>query len=314
MTITAQVIADSISESGQRITTFEIETPRLIWSEFMTHRLFSRNASSSRAIPFKTTLKQIMEEAARPFHWGKNQPGMQAFEELDALIEGYTPDEWWDLAAKSAAKFAEAMSDAGYHKQVYNRIMEPFLHIKAVVTATEFDNFFKLRVHEMADPTIHMLAVTMLEAFKASEPRLLLPGEWHVPYYQDGYWTPASDGKDVHGHTLSEALMISSSCCAQVSYRKLDDTLEKAAAVFDKLNVNQDNDEPCHASPLEHQATPMVLPEWTLELYRKQGETFEWESGVTHMDRKNNFWSGNFRHWVQHRQLVPNHTCWEFKE
>jgi thymidylate synthase ThyX len=310
MTITAQVIADSINDQGTRITTLEIETPRIIWSEFLTHRMLSKNASSSRAIPVKKMLDLVRKEAARPFHWGKNQPGMQAFEEQTTLINGYTADEWWDLAANSVANFAEAFEEAKYHKQVVNRLLEPFSHIKAVVTATSYDNFFKLRIHEMADPTIHMLAVTMFQAMKENTPRVLVPGEWHTPYYQDGYWSDTGNGKDVHGCTLQEALMISASCCAQVSYRKLDDSFEKAVDVFTKLNLTDDNEDPRHSSPAEHQATPMEHPIWDNELFQKSCEgEYTWENGVTHLDRENNFHSGNFMHWIQHRQLIPGHDC-----
>lgn len=307
--ITAEIIADSISKSAKRITTMEIVVPRIIWAEFLTHRTKSRNAASSRAVPVKTMLDMIRKDPARPVHWGKNQAGMQAFEEHDALIEGYTPDEWWDLAAASAVRFAEAMSDVGYHKQVVNRIAEPYSYIKAVVTATSYDNFFHLRVHEMADPTIHALANTMLTAYKESQPKVLLPGEWHVPYYFDGYWSELHNGLDVHGHTLKEALMISTSCCAQVSYRKLDNSLEKAEDVFGKLNIGQDNDDPSHGSPCEHQATPMQTPIWHQDMF----EVEDWEQGVTHMDRKFGLHSGNFEHWIQHRQLIPRHDCTEYK-
>jgi hypothetical protein len=305
-TITAEVIADSISLSGVRIVTLEIVVPRIIWSEFMTHRVFSRNAASSRAVPVKSMLAMIRENPARPAHWGLNQPGMQAFETNSNLIAaGYTADEWWDLAAASAVSFAEQMDAAGYHKQVVNRLTEPFSYMKAVVTATSYDNFFHLRVHEMADPTIHALANTMLQAVTESKPRSLIPGEWHVPYYKDGYWSETESNIDSYGYTLHEALMISSSCCAQVSYRKLNDTLEKAEDVFAKLNIEQDNDDPCHASPCEHQASPMTTPVWHQDLF----EVEEWQEGVTHMDRQFNLYSGNFKHWIQYRQLIAGHDC-----
>jgi len=325
--ISAEIIADSISASGTRITTFELVYPRIIHAELMTHRVFSRNAASSRAIPIETINKMIKKGAARPAHWGKNQSGMQAFEECSEKIrrivdesgkvvaEGYTADEWWDLAAASAVGFSQQMADAGYHKQVCNRLTEPFQYMKVIVTATSYDNWFNLRNHVMADPTIHMLAVTMLESYKESTPRLLSNGEWHTPYYGSGFWTPFGEtDKDVHGVTLADALSISASCCAQVSYRKLDDSLEKAQSIVGKLIPG--NDEPAHASPFEHQATPLKVPVYTVEMYKDLSNTdglYTWEDAVTHMDKFGNFWSANFKHWAQHRQLIPNHDCTDYK-
>ena len=47
----AEVLIDSVNPAGQRLTTFVLRFPRFVLSEFNTHRMFSRNASSSRAIP-----------------------------------------------------------------------------------------------------------------------------------------------------------------------------------------------------------------------------------------------------------------------
>ena len=75
--IEVQIIADSVGQRSGRITTFELTYPRIIHSEFMTHRLFSRNAMSSRAVPIKTMVKLIRENMAMPVRFGSNQPGMQ---------------------------------------------------------------------------------------------------------------------------------------------------------------------------------------------------------------------------------------------
>lgn len=310
MTVTAQIIADSISDDGIRITTFELDYPRIVHAELMTHREFSRNAASSRAIPTKAVLERVMNDPAMPVHFGKNQTGMQDAGEHFELINGYTPQEWWKLMALSAAKFSEGFAEAGYHKQVANRGTEFAQNIKVVVTSTSYDNWFWLRYCEMADPTIKVLSNVMLSAYKDSTPRLLTSGEWHVPYYFDGYWSDVGTGLDVHGHTLADALKISSSCSAQVSYRKCDDTLEKAVGLYDRLV----GAEKVHASPFEHQGTP-------IQSYNEQyGELTvnsmiypkSWEPGITHVDRNGVFHSGNFTGWIQHRQLIPNHVCVEF--
>lgn len=320
MTVTAQIIADSISEDGVRITTFELDYPRIVHAELMTHREFSRNASSSRAIPTQLTIDRVMSDPAMPSHFGKNQAGMQDAGEHFELINGYTAQEWWALAGLSAAKFAQGFTDAGYHKQISGRGLETYSNIKVVVTSTSYDNWFWLRHCEMADPTIKVLANVMLAAYKESSPRLLLPGEWHVPYYFDGYWsaselgnqTDGSDDVDMHGHTLAEALKISSSCSAQVSYRKCDDTLEKAVGLYDRLV----GAEKVHASPFEHQGTPVDA---TVDHDNSTdgdqniiGRPVTWEPGITHVDRNGVFHSGNFKGWVQHRQLIPNHVATSF--
>lgn len=319
MTISAKVVADSKSKiTGKRITTFELEYPRFIHSEFMTHRLFSRNAASSRAIPVATAIKLIRENTAMPIHWGKNQPGMSAKEECDATYDfvafgddmSWTREDIWNRARDAAVQFARIFSDIDYHKQIVNRLLEPFTHIKVVVTATEYTNFFWLRKHPDAQPEIQELAERMWEALDASVPMILDVGEWHMPYYRDGYWSPSgyvnitqTDIVDVDdkrkGHSLQEALMISSSQCAQVSYRKTDDTLEKAKIIYDRLV----NSEPVHASPFEHQATP-------INYFNDDavGMNHNWSEGITHKDRYNNAWSGNFMDWIQHRQLIPNNV------
>lgn len=286
--IKAKIIADSISESGVRITTFELEYCRYIHAQVLTHRLMSRNSASSRAIPVKKVISQVWNDPVLPLHWGKNKPGMQADEELSGWRLSVVKAAWKG-AAKVAASVAWVMDKVGLHKQAANRILEPFQYMKVVMTATEWDNFFSLRCHKDAQPEIKALADVMYDVYRAGSPKALREGMWHTPYYGDGWWSEESP------HSLEEALAISSSCCAQVSYRVLDDSLEKAAKIFDKLVHSK----PVHASPMEHQATPVI--EWTQE-------------GVTHMDKQGYYWSGNLRSWVQHRQLLEDHTCWNFSK
>lgn len=226
-----------------------------------------------------------------PVHFGKNQPGMSAKEELT----GHDLDEakyLWTEAACQAARIAQQMSELGLHKQVANRILEPFQYMKTVITGTEWDNFFYLRRHPDADPNINALAEVMWQALQLAPVVTLKPGEWHMPYFGDGYWLPGC------GIPLEDALAISSSCAAQTSFRTADDTLEKAKRIFARLVESK----PVHASPFEHQATPM-----------KQGADFR-NKGITHMSRNRKFWSGNFCGWIQHRQLIPDNACWDYKE
>lgn len=302
MTITAKIIALSISPSGQIIATWELEYQRFIHGEFMTHRLFSRNAASSRAIPVSTIIAQVNDNPAMPIHFGKNQSGMQAAEELSPVMQ--VGVKWaWKMAAKAAVKWAEVMVKLGLHKQATNRILEPFQTMKTVMTATCMDNFFWLRNHPDAQPEIKELARLMWEALQEALPNAvkLKPGDWHVPYFMNGQWL-----QDWNSVSLEDALAISASCCAQVSYRKLDDTLEKAQMVYKRLV----DSEPVHASPFEHQATPIMEPDFYCGDCQSQAV---WEEGVTHVDRNGKFWSGNFVGWKQHRQLIPNNVCMKYE-
>lgn len=297
MTITAKIIADSINAFGIRITTFELVYPRMIHSELMTHRLFSRNAASSRAIPISAVIEQVRSNPATPSHWGKNQPGMQARVELEG-IELDACKVIWNDAMLSAVMHAERMTGINAHKQVANRILEPFVHMKTVLTATEFNNWWWLRDHEDADPTIHELAEAMRVAYNESTPDKLNDGEWHMPYVSwvsDIYGTQIFQDENFNDISVEEALKISASCCAQVSYRKNDPSLAKAEDIYDKL-VSM---EPVHASPFEHSAK---CSEYIAT------SQFNLPEGITHIDRYGNWWSGNMKQWIQHRQLIPNNV------
>ncbi len=267
----AKIIKHSITEWGQEIVTFEIEHPRMVHADFMTHKVLSKNGSSSRAIPVLTMLKKIWNEPVLPVFWGKNQSGMEAKEELSGW-RLKCAKILWSLAAKSSCIFSFSLSKLGLHKQLSNRITEPFGFIKLVVTGTSFDNFYRLRDHEAAQPELQDLARKMKIAHKNSTPQVLKFGEWHLPYIDS---TVGSE----------ENLKLSSSLCAQTSYRKSDDSMEKATNIFGRL-IDSD---PEHFSPTEHQATP---------LESKDSIFF------THKDKLGRLWSGNFCGWGQYRQKI----------
>lgn len=264
-TITAKVIADSVAaNTAIRLTTLELRYPRFIHSEFMTHRVFSRNAGSSRAIPTKRLLASIVGDMAEPVHWGKNQPGMQAREELSGW-RLTAARLLWRVSGRAMCIAAGWMAALGGHKQIVNRMVEPWSHITVVVSSTEWANFMLLRDHPDADPTIQVLAVAIKLAMETSDPRLLHEGDWHLPYIQDAY-------KDRSG---VEARQISAARCARTSYVTHDGLLplhKDDLGLFQKLAVAW----PPHLSPVEHQATP---------------------SGDTEFH-------ANFRGWVQFRKEI----------
>ena len=287
--IKATVIQDSIFTN--RITTFELEYPRFIHSELMTHRQFSRNAASSRAIPVAKMHEHILANMAMPVEWGVNRPGMQASEVLGEL-ESVGAKALWRCAGEEAVRWSKSLANQGLHKQIVNRVTEPFQVMKTVVTSTEWDNWYNLRNHADAQPEIRELAAAMLAAHKASKPVIIYPGEWHVPYVER--YTSAAGMSYMIGESvvsMEVARKVSASCCAQVSYRNSDDSVEKAEMIFDKLITSQ----PAHLSPVEHQATPM-----SKHLVHRE----EWTQGVTHFDRYGDAWSGNFKQWIQFRQTL----------
>jgi hypothetical protein len=243
-------------------------------------------------------MKEVILRPAMPIHWGKNQPGMQAYEDHEAPVG--IMDEWtlpkeqaWRAASHSAAKHATAFADAGYHKQLVNRLTEPFQHISVVVTATEWDNFFELRLHPDAQPEFRALARAMWVEMGSSDPLELRPGAWHLPYITgaDRDIRHPSVGWE-NAEQIEALIKVSAARCARVSYLNHDQSapdVEKDLALYDRLV------DAGHYSPLEHQATPMRFAQ-------AGGE--DWDEGVTHMDRNRMLWSANLKGWVQHRQLL----------
>lgn len=300
--IAAKVILDSVSRQEHRPTSFELVYPKFIHGEFMTHRVFSRNASSSRAIPTEKLLEEVRTDALRagPVFWGKNQKGMQAVEEFvggDLDLVQYL----WRKAALRAVDAAEAMMKAGAHKQIVNRILEPYCHINVVCTATEFDNFFGLRLHKDAQPEAQALARAMWEARKASTPRRLGPHEWHLPYIDEEAHMAilAYSGVGNGGIALDTAIRVSVARCARVSYKSFEtgrvSQIKEDMDLFQRLVGSQ----PIHASPAEHQAKPdtqYVPPEGTY----KGAPSHVWHNPHEH---------GNLVGWRQFRKMIPRENC-----
>lgn len=281
--INVKIIEDSISAAGKRITTMQVKFHRYILPEFNTHRVFSRNFSSSRAIPTKKLIEQVLTDPAIPVHWGKNQPGMQAHGELekDALRAA---QQEWVIASRSAAAHAERLFEIGAHKQIVNRLIEPFLWSNGIVTATEWDNWFELRAHEDAQPEIQELAYKMQEAMAESKPKLLQTSEWHLPYVTEDERTDEFFHRDENVGMLQK---ISAARCCRVSYLKHDGTkpnVEEDLALFERLAGSV----PLHASPLEHQATPDIIVPGT------RSEMAHWAQSASH---------GNLKGWIQYRKM-----------
>jgi thymidylate synthase ThyX len=244
----------------------EVVMPRIVLAEFNTHRMFSRNSASSRAIPVEKMIRMVQDHPYVPTHWGRDQRGMQANEEVDKSVAETCA--WnWHLARDCAVAYAQKLTDAGIHKQITNRLLEPFMWHTVIVTATEWSNFFHLRNHSAAHPDIHKVAGLMQEQYESHAPEKLDYGQWHLPYVTD------EEKKNETDEVLVNASVMR---CARVSFLRHDgvkDTKADAEACVKQLLT------PGHMSPLEH---PAVVPNiGTIQL-----------------------WFGNFCGWIQYRKTI----------
>lgn len=297
----AKVLADSVSPAGHRLTTLEATFPRFVLAEFNTHRVFSRNSASSRAIPVAKQLRRVLDDPYVPIEFGSNKPGMQAGPALAGAARDAAEAEW--LAARDDAVrhvlglITSPGNVASYddlhacleaaqgslkeppaewlnvHKQVANRLLEPFMWHTVIVSSTTWDNFLNLRAHPDAQPEIRLIATKMREALERSVPTRLEPAEWHLPLVGEAEREEASSAE--------ELAKISIGRCARVSYLTHAGTRDLAADVtlYDRLL------ESGHMSPMEHVARPMT----PAELAERE-------------------WSGNFQGWIGHRKLIPGES------
>lgn len=322
--MTAKMITHSVGADAPPLATMELRYWRGIHSEFMTHRVMSRNARSSRAVPVPRLIEEVATNPFVPKHWGANQKGMQAGAEHDGLVLIRKPEirqfgnidyngigseqeivwsscpvkreQAWLKARDAAVEVATALHEAGYHKQIVNRLLEPFMFIDVLVTSTEWSNFFALRDDPMAEPHIRDLAVEMKEVMAASTPQFLHPGQWHLPYVGSMLDAPTADHAAmgewgaVNGRSWTEtARAVSVTRCARISYVPFhgeSGDIASEVARHDALVSAR----PCHSSPLEHQATPDVLDE----------DGLAWERPDLH---------GNLRGWQQYRKMVPGESA-----
>lgn len=244
MAYSARILCDSVNPSGDRLTTFELTYPRFVHSEFMTHRVFSRNSASSRAIPIEKMLQRVIEDPVMPVWWGKKQSGMQAKEELDTQAKEAAIISW--LAARDrAVESARELISVGLHKQIVNRLLEPWMWITVIASTTNVEHFFSLRCHPDAQPEIQAIAFMARDAYDASTPVKRLAGEWHLPLVRE----EERSEFDTQG-----LIKLSTGRCARVSYLTHDGRRDPQEdfRLHDRLVSSG------HWSPFEHIA--MALP------------------------------------------------------
>lgn len=358
------VICNSVNAQGHKLTSFKLRYHKFIHGEFMTHRALSRNASSSRAIPVAKLIAEVRDDATRaaPVWWGREQKGMQSGDELSKANPEHDLDSAWDdgigrckrigcgfqtdvkgwwpctsdresaeilwrRAAVEAANGAEQMVKIGVHKSIVNRILEPYSHINVVASGTDagWMNFFGLRLDKAAQPEMRALAELMWRAYGESAPKLLQPGEWHLPFIEEEErlvtWDDvcpcsrmvSASGRHTCGcyYNVERLTKVSVARCARVSYESFEtgrrSTVAEDLALYERLVGAQ----PLHASPAEHQATPS---EWVPEKYSlatvQQNEQEKKQRAIHLSLDEYGYWKnaeqwGNFTGWRQYRKMLP---------
>lgn len=287
-----RVLKDSLSPDGVRLTTLEITFPRIVLAELNTHRALSRNSASSRAIPVAKVLKRVEENPFIPTYWGKNQKGMQADEELH-IVDQALARKYWLSARDWAVSVAEDLNELGVHKQIVNRLLEPFTWHTVIVSATDWENFFALRCHKDAQPEIRTIAIMMRDILEQSIPETLNFGEWHLPLTTNEEIELWRRDESNTTDWIEFWKKISVGRCTRVSYLTHDGKRDLQADIdlCDQLRSSG------HMSPFEHVATPMSN-EYT--------QFSDWD--VRPEDRKKARAEqryGNFHGWLQYRKLIP---------
>lgn len=269
--IKAEIICDSIFQT--RITTYLLTYPRFIHAEMLRHRMLSRSAQSSRAVPVEKILQKVKENPVIPIHWGKKQKGMQAFDELNETEQCNAKAIWLEGRDK-AVKIAEDLLSSGLHKQIVNRVLEPYCTITEVVTGTDWGNFFNLRVSKEAEPHIRKLATDMLKLYISNKPEKLSVGEWHLPFILP----------EEYVFDYPKLIKISFARCARASYVNFYGKKN----IEDDIRLHNELVEKYHLSPAEHLAV-----------------CFKLYNGKSHYNK-------NFRGWKSYRSSIPNENRMEF--
>ncbi len=321
--ITAEIIADSLSPDGNRLTSFVVQFPRIVLAEFNTHRMLSRNSASSRAVPFDKMMQRVMSNPFIPLAWQKDHKGMQGteyhtIEKHISLFKGN-----WLKARDNAVNSARDLSNGifeskgfgapkdktaeGITKQIVNRLLEPFMYHTAIVTASEWQNFFALRAHPMAEIHIANLAEKMLNAYNESAPKNLKPGEWHIPFGDkmddEKVDKVASEwSKEYQGQFMGAKIKIATARCARVSYINYEgkDDYEADIKLHDTLSRSG------HWSCFEHCAR--VMDDKELESYISTNYT-DSKNPDNWSGQMETGWLGNFRGFIQYRKMFASENA-----
>lgn len=306
MSYECEIVQDSVSEAGDRLTTFQVTFPRFILAEVNTHRMMSRNSASSRAIPIEKSIQAILEDIFIPKAFGAHQKGMQARRSIADYDAEYA-EQIWKTAAREAVDAADQLRLLGVHKAWANRLLEPFKWHTAIITATEWGNFFALRDHPDAQPEFQEIASEMRVQYESGRPQLVREDEWHLPLISReelasrpapwgaepeiaifrpdwAYWKPVSIGR-----------------CARVSVEQHDGTRDPEA----DISLHDRLEEKRHLSPFEHVARPFNVVEQDLvEMLQSVLRPFK-SQHASYLRRHIEF-QGNLRGWHSARMDIVN--------
>lgn len=264
--ITATILADSVSPTGARITTLEVNFPMFVQAQLLRHRSFSFSVQSSRAVPLSAAIARVRERPCVPIRWGAVERGMVATRDADRAGEAHAE---WCMAADAAAGTAERLLALGIHQEVASRVLAPFQWCRAIVTGTDWENFFALRIDEHAQAEIRALAEAIRDARDASEPAFVNWGDWHLPMA-----------------TAREGLEVSAGRCARVSYLQHDGRRdpERDRALGKRLAADG------HWSAWEHQARPAptaTMRSGNLTGWLQARKSFPFENNRAEWSRRN---------------------------
>ena len=340
--IEAKIVADSLNSQGNRITTFLLTYPRFIHSELMTHRMFSRNSASSRAIPFEKMVKAVEENPFIPIAWQKDHKGMQGTEYLADRKHENAVYEW--LKARDyAVKQARMMNNDGVTKQLCNRLLEPFMWHTVIVTFTEISNFFELRCpqyifgkatnkpkiwkskkdaikdfphwethndlfwrtmnYSQAEIHIQALAEAMWDAMNESTPKELKEGEWHIPFGDK-----INDGQMAQAFSPNKSLVYAGTNLQECKVKIATARCARLSYMTFDGEIDYNKDIELHDRLLQSghyspfEHCARAMSEEEYESFYK-GEGAN--KGHTGLD-ENKGWCNNFRGWIQYRYLIEN--------
>lgn len=285
-----KVIADSVAPHGSRLITLQITFPRFILAEVNTHRQLSRNSASSRAIPPEKMIERAQNEPFVPETFNRRVKGMGVGEALVNSDQEKARRAWLNARDHAVAN-ALVLLDLDCDKSRINRLLEPFLWHTALITATEWSNFFALRDHPDAQPELQIIARMMRTVMDESDPERLAYGDWHLPYVSDDERVDIDDevGRDPEYKIGIEERWahVSAGRCFTVSYDRLDEIMSEDPDT--SYGRSKGGAARGHWSPLEHPAVA------TKPFFGERADSIE-------------DWHGNFRGWRSLRKFYPEES------
>lgn len=293
--VEAKVVLSSNGPIGQdavgNITTVEAKFHRFILPELSKHRVQSQSASSSRALGLKKVINQVTKDPAMPVYWGKNIKGKMVAQKQLSEDEIETAEEVWLEARDHAVERVLELNDMELAKELGNRLLEPWVWQTMTITATNWQNFFNLRIHKDAQPEMCVLAHTIQQAMRDTLPEWVAAGQWHMPYLSDRE-------RELFGENGQSEILrkVSIARCARTSYLGPAKTVEEELGLFERLTAN----ELIHAVPMEHVARPQTQDEYKAFANWMAGDADVWSAHRRVEPPAND---RNFHHWVQYRDF-----------